>query len=225
MEKVLQYLYGGKLECSELTFEQKLNLFDILRMVFVEDSITNIEDEIFFTSVRQTWHGNVSSLVTASNILEATLKLNLEVSNRIVCYLGKRLKKIVQILKEYNVALSYSVILALASGDCTEIEKFRLVQHFWGTTLNKNNLPEIDLVKISVDDLETEVAPSGLFDENVVWKAIIQRLKLKLKKNDDCDQNDSDSDSDSDDDYDDDYDEEDDYFFRKCKCDYCAPVD
>ena len=179
MDTVIGYLYGAQLECSKMSLEQKLELFNIFRMVLVEDSMDKLEDEIFYTPIKDKGFANVESLVAAAKTLEATLKLNLEISKRIVYYMGTRMKKIIQILKEYNVALSNSVILALASGSYDEIEKFRFVKHYWNTTFTKENIPNINLYKLTAEQLEKEVAPSGLFEENKVLKAIIQRQKAK----------------------------------------------
>ena len=83
--------------------------------------------------------------------------------------------------------LSAPVVIALASssGDyCTQLQKFRFVKHFWGTIFNKENLPDIKLEKISLKVLESDVAPSGIFEDVKVLKAIIERQKIimKLKK-------------------------------------------
>ena len=66
LENVLMYLCGGKLDCSEMSLEQKMELFNIFRIVLVEDSI-------FYTAIRDKGFGNVESLVSAAKTLETTL--------------------------------------------------------------------------------------------------------------------------------------------------------
>ena len=180
-----------------MTNKKILELFKILRLVLVEDSMNNVELELFFNPISKVcakrgdkFLQTTGSVEWAAEILEETLRLQLEVSKQIANLMGKHLKSINLILDygrevhDKKVNLHSSVVIALASccnSQCSQIEKFRFVKHFWGTIFHKDNLPDIILRKISKQHLEEEVSHAGIIEEKKVLRAIIERMNAYIK--------------------------------------------
>ena len=195
MEKVIQYLYGGGFDCVKMSVEDKVELFNVFKMILLQDSMGNLEFKLFYPPIQEHEKSDDSdddgddedfstaeALVYATDILNVTLKLDLEISKSIIDYMATRLGQIVQILKKEKVDLPANVVKTLVDkSKCSEIDKFRFVNMYWKTIFDEENLPEIKLEDISVEELENEVASSGVFEEKLVLKTIIKVQKEEKK--------------------------------------------
>ena len=168
MDKVLDYLFSDCLDCANLSLNRKLEMANICRMMLVEN-LDKIEEKLFYKPVTKIWkrEDDIGSLLYSAEILDATLKLNFDVSLKIANYLVDKLYCILRILQNNDVHFSDPVIMALVSStnDSKEFEKFKFYLKFKDTTFAGKDIPKFNLGKMSIEDLEGEVTKSGLFDE------------------------------------------------------------
>ena len=133
---------------------------------------------------------DIGSLFYLADILDATLKLNFDVSLKIANYLVDKLYCILRILQNNDVHFSDPVIMALVSStnDSKEFEKFKFYLKFKDTTFAGKDIPKFNLGKMSIEDLEGEVTESGLFDEVTILEGIVERQRQMLNTNCYCDE-------------------------------------
>ena len=112
MEQIIRLLYGGNLDCSKMTIGDKVELYNTCKMMTLHQRYGNIEEDIFYNPVKTLRINNADSLVAAAKILEATLMLELDISKKIVDYIGVRLNAN-NVLEKYFVLLPKSVVTAL----------------------------------------------------------------------------------------------------------------
>ena len=190
MDKIMDYLISGCLDCSMLPLNKKLEMANICRMMLI-DNLDIVEEKLFYRPVTKIWNReDIGSLLYSCEILDATLNLKLDVSMKIANYLVDKLYCILRILENHEVNLSDPVILALvlSTNSSEEFEKFKFYLKFKDTTFAGKDIPKFQLGKISVEDLEGEVTDSGLYDEMTILEAIVERQREMLNTNCYCDE-------------------------------------
>ena len=189
MDKIIDYLVKGCLDCSQLSLENKVEFVDICRMMLIED-LVEIEEQLFFKPVTDVWSWNetVKMLVLSANFLDVTLKAKLDVSVKITNFLVGKFESIWKILARFKVTLSDPVIVALVSSSNTnkEFDKFKLYMRHKDTTFAGKDIPKFQLGKMPVKHLTGEVTKSGLYDEMTMLEAIVESQRHLVNTDCEC---------------------------------------
>ena len=183
MEKIVHFLYGKELKFDELSLEERLELYNLMKMMMIEKIVDNLEENLFFPLVKTKAYNSYDAVVpTAAKVLDATLKLNLDVSRKIANYMGDWLNDIVWRADDDSddFSLSRPVIVALANSTAREMDKMKLYDHLKKTDFPVDEIPKLELRRFSIEELEGEIMTSGLFEETAVLKEIIQKQKQTL---------------------------------------------
>ena len=181
MEKIIEYLITGSVVTSWMPLDEKLELINVLRMMLVED-LDKLEDKMFFKPVFHMKVHDLLSMTFAIDILDATLKMNLSISKQIATQIGYNLYHVLSKVEHNNMYLSDEVILAIAEAPTDDHDKFRLYMHYKDTTFAGKEIPRsLKLGRILVEHLRGEVTDSGLFDEETILEAIIEKQDEMLE--------------------------------------------
>ena len=194
MEKIIHYLYGQNLVVDGLSLEERLELFNLMRMMLLDKTVDNLEGKLFLALVKKTRIDDYDTFPTAVEILDATLKLNLNVSKDIANYMGEYFHNILHFLEDdsADITLSKPVLIALASSTAHEMDKLKLHNYLRKTNFPMDEFPKLELMRFNVEDLERVILTSGLFEENEVLRTIIQKQKQILRNCSCCEHADSD---------------------------------
>ena len=68
MEKVLHHLYGGKLDFSDLSQDQKCEMLEIIKMLKITDPQEPEEEKLVHSSAASQWMNSVKSLVSGLDL-------------------------------------------------------------------------------------------------------------------------------------------------------------
>ena len=184
MDKVIEFLYGGIFYHSQMPAIEVLLLLDMFRLMMLEDAFTILEEYFIATIVDRISRLKFlpSLLLYYFDLLDLALNLKLEnISTKFLHALAPYLPEIVETTINRNVIPTNSVILALTSCDKADVfATFRLINHFKNTTFVGGDIPNINLEALTVDQLEKDVVPSGLYKESDVYKIVIAKQKAVI---------------------------------------------
>ena len=183
MEKVIEHLYGGEFNPTTLKPDEKLHLLNMLRMMMLHDVSAILEDSFMRDVVCQfNYTGDIGSISKYVDILDLALSLNLDfISENMVLRLGLFLPNIMDTVIREEFVLPTAVLLALAHFEGADVfARFRLINHFKDTIFVDGNTPHLNLKALTIDQLEKNVAPSGLYNAMDVLQIIIAKQKTVI---------------------------------------------
>ena len=184
MGKIIEYLYVGVFNPATLIPEEKLHLLNMFRMMLLHDAFVKLEDNFIRVCVSHIDSNEaVASLTKYVDILDLALSLNLAtISSELLLRLDLFLPKIVDTIIDEELAVPNAVVFALANAGTDVFSTFRLINHFKNTTFVEEQIPDINLEALTVDQLEKDVASSGLYKESDVLKVIVAKQKEEIEQ-------------------------------------------
>ena len=180
MEKIIRHLYGVEFEAYRLSVEEKIEALSMSKMMMIDDVYIAIENDLM--QLHHQIH-DAASLEKCAETYEALLKCHPRVGKWLGHYMASKIDVILMILNESDVLLSSSLILDITSSPIgKEMDKFKVISHFKNTVFAENKVPEIELDKLTIDELEKIVKPSEIFDVKTVTEVINRKLRIKIKE-------------------------------------------
>jgi len=184
MKKILEHLYGGKLNFTGLSCVEMIELEDMLRFFLLQDAQKELQK--FLWSQLKNKRVAVPDCLDAVEVAEA-LKLPLS-TQYLVAYIFKRLDVLVsdhlEVVENMSLRIFVEVILCIMKNERTQgykspkvqLQKLKFVKH-WFASHNTNYVFApiqlcFDLTKFKVNQLLGEVRDSNLFSDEEIFEAV-----------------------------------------------------
>ena len=197
MKKILEHLYGGKLNFSGLSCVEIIELEDMLRFLLLQDAQKEVQKFL-----RSQLKNHKVPIPDCLNALDVALSLNLPVStDYLVYYFSRRLDILVvahlEVVENMSNFVFKTVMRAIVNREKkygikspeAQLEKLKFVNHwfamnnfsFEGKKKFFKFMQEcFDLTKFKVNQLLGEVKKSNLFSDKEIYEAV-NKLHKNLK--------------------------------------------